>query len=110
MYLKTAREAAGVVGFCKGPHIDLEGMTNIEAKGKLSFRTEMQTNIVPGAGAWQQALCARPPSDYLLEPWTTDDWERLGFREPMQDLMTNVADADALGIAPRLPRNSRIDQ
>lgn len=82
LYLPTAREAKGVVGFSKGPGIDLTGLTNSQAQEKLRFRVEKETRTTRRPSLFREAFMPVPSANFLLEPWTEEDFSRLGLDGP----------------------------
>jgi len=81
----TPKQLGAVAGFVRGPDTNLAGKEPAALLEELSFRVTQETKIPRRSDPWQGAFCPRPPADYLLEPWTSEDAQRLGLAVPILD-------------------------
>lgn len=103
LYQKTPAQTGAVQGFVRGPNSDPTNKSAAVFRKELEFRVTDEVKTPPVQEAWQKPFSPRPPQDYLLDPWTQSDLDRLGFKVKLADLFINRQEARAYGAEPRLP-------
>lgn len=104
----NAADAKAVRGIERGPHIDVTGLGRIAAQAACRFEVQERAVCAPkallveavetvtgGQIVGYQAECAvsefdpRPDAAQLLEPWTDDDFQRMGLTVPVPNWATS---------------------
>lgn len=107
-YLPTANRQNGISGFLRNPEIrpDAEDAHWTLTAGAIDSKS-------PGAAAesgWLSASMPRSPDSLYLEPWTEEDWKRLGFARPFNAIAGDAQEADALGLPKRFKGLPKSDE
>lgn len=97
-YMPSAGRKNGVNGFLRDPE---NSPDQRDPRWHLDFVADRA--LLP-----EEPQHAIPPfvpidqGDFYLEPWSQEDWDRLGFKWPFNSIATNPEEALALGLPPRL--------
>lgn len=90
IYLPLPKVVQAVTGFVKGPDSNPEAGLD-----SLKFKVTDRQGIAHGDNKLCSELIPVDPEDFYLEPWDSDDWQRLGFKGPFRDLLKEAAEASS---------------